>query len=172
MSGLFKIDDIESLYSSFHSVDEILACLREDKNHWLLSPYESEKKDIFEKLKASYGLIKSIEEFLISQRDFHHHGSFYLKLDSLVLYPDLLAIDILPEKEKVPLTHKEAKLLRLLMEKYPEHASREEINHFVWQGAKISPRSIDCHISRLRKRIEGAELDVTCVYGQGYLLSR
>ena len=65
---------------------------------------------------------------------------------------------------------KEVALLRLLIERAGACLTREEITTSLWPGVKVSPRTIDCHVSRLRRRLEGAEVGIDSVYGDGYVL--
>jgi DNA-binding CsgD family transcriptional regulator len=68
------------------------------------------------------------------------------------------------------LTPKEARILQLLMQKSGQFVSREDIKKNVWQGTQISSRTIDSHISRLRKRLAYTEARIDSSYGGGYVL--
>lgn len=70
--------------------------------------------------------------------------------------------------EKLP--SKEAGILRVLMENTHEPVGREQMMERLWQGVKVGPRTVDAHISRLRKRLCLAGVGIENVYGAGYLL--
>jgi hypothetical protein len=74
--------------------------------------------------------------------------------------------------EKIPLTNKESKLLRLLVAKVNQVVDRDELQTGVWKSeGVITGRSLDMFISRLRKKF-GAESGVKIVniHGKGYRL--
>jgi DNA-binding response OmpR family regulator len=75
-----------------------------------------------------------------------------------------------PDEVAQSLPLKEAQLLRLLLEQPGVCLSRETISANLWDGLKITPRTIDSHVSRLRKRLLGAEVSIESVYGGGYVL--
>ncbi|MCB0347656.1 MAG: response regulator transcription factor [Bdellovibrionales bacterium] len=71
--------------------------------------------------------------------------------------------------EDVDLTTTEFKLLLLLLEKNSEVLSRDEILDTVWGGSvNVFPRTIDTHISKLRKKIPSIE--IRSAHGKGYSL--
>ncbi len=65
----------------------------------------------------------------------------------------------------------ETRLLRLLLEHRDRVVTRSEVIAKVWNGTKIAPRSLDAHISRLRKRIAFTGIVLESAYGDGYRLS-
>ena len=96
---------------------------------------------------------------------------------SLIRYKDIYldteknVVGTLPEtSEKIDLTLTESRILRLLLLHHGKCLSREKIRLEIWCGAKVSPRTIDSHVSRLRKHLSYAETTIESVYGGGYLL--
>lgn len=71
-------------------------------------------------------------------------------------------------EEKLP--SKEAGILQILIQSPGECVSRERIVERVWQNVKVGPRTVDAHISRLRRRLSNAGVHIDNVYGSGYLL--
>jgi hypothetical protein len=69
-----------------------------------------------------------------------------------------------------PLPVKEARILKLLIDRRGQCISRDDIKNEIWTGVAVSPRTIDSHISRLRKKLEHAEIVIESVYGDGYSL--
>lgn len=69
------------------------------------------------------------------------------------------------------LSVKEARILKLFMESPGIILAREEIKQAIWGDTAISPRTVDSHISRLRKRIQPFGVDIENTYGGGYQLN-
>jgi DNA-binding response OmpR family regulator len=62
-------------------------------------------------------------------------------------------------------------LLRFLIENVGVCVSRDQLINEVWKGIRIEARTIDSHISRLRKRLASSEVFIESVYGGGYIMS-
>ncbi len=77
---------------------------------------------------------------------------------------------VVPNGESQALPLKEAQLLKLFLERPGVCMPRDEIQSIVWSELKVSSRTIDSHISRLRKRLSSAEVSIHSVYGGGYIL--
>lgn len=75
-----------------------------------------------------------------------------------------------PGDASMSLPLKEAQLLRLFIERACVCLSRDEIRRAIWDDIKVTPRTIDSHVSRLRKRLQHAEARIESVYGGGYVL--
>ncbi len=69
------------------------------------------------------------------------------------------------------LSQKEARLLGHFLQNPERLIPREEIRQEVWAGLSVSPGTIDSQISRLRKKIEGAEVTIENSYGNGFIFS-
>ncbi|NDG83957.1 MAG: DNA-binding response regulator [Proteobacteria bacterium] len=78
--------------------------------------------------------------------------------------------------KKIPLSHKECTLLKLLYEKRGQVVSRDEILDLVWSEDEYpTPRTVDNFIMRLRKMIEPDAENPTLIRsirGVGYLLEK
>ena len=98
------------------------------------------------------------------------------EVDSLIKYKDIAfnydnhEFQIVPGGEKENLPLKEARLLKYFLENPGKCLSRDEIKVSVWSQVKVAPRTIDSHISRLRKRISFGEVNIESIYGGGYVL--
>jgi DNA-binding winged helix-turn-helix (wHTH) protein len=69
------------------------------------------------------------------------------------------------------LSPKEGRILEILLENANQCVSRTHIVQFVWPGISVSQRTLDTHISRLRKKLEGSiECYIESTYGKGYSL--
>jgi two-component system phosphate regulon response regulator PhoB len=73
--------------------------------------------------------------------------------------------------EEVSLTPIEHRILLMLIKKPGEVRTRKEIHEFVW-GSKVhlSERTIDTHVSHLRKKTGDSVIRITSVPGVGYRL--
>lgn len=76
-----------------------------------------------------------------------------------------------PPGEEEHLSYKEARLLKLFMESPHKCWNRLELQEIVWNGLKVSPRTIDSHISRLRKKLRNTNTTIENRYGGGYIFS-
>ena len=74
------------------------------------------------------------------------------------------------ESLSIPLSHKEAKILKVLMEADSAAISRDDLILGVWDGGKISRSTLDSQISRLRKKLDPTKVVIENVYGGGYRL--
>lgn len=100
----------------------------------------------------------------------HKPGSEEQRLGSTIFdFPGLCVKDSL-SGESISLSFKEASILRLMMKNSSRCVSREELMAEVWPKIRVSPRTIDSHISRLRKRLEPVGLMIESRYGSGYVL--
>ncbi len=79
-------------------------------------------------------------------------------------------ISFYDDDDNEPLPRKEALILKLLFENPGSCLSREGILDHVWSGAVVSPRTVNSHVSRLRKRLSRGGLTIESVYGGGYIL--
>ncbi len=87
-----------------------------------------------------------------------------------LLEPHLLICRDLELGESVLLTQKEVRLLGRFLESPQECITRKEIISLIWPDTLVTPRTLDCHISRLRKKIQRIGLEIEAIYGGGYCL--
>lgn len=102
-------------------------------------------------------------------------GSFRLRGDilhfrDLVLDYGRSAFKIIPNETEEELSPKEARLLRLFLERPGVTLSREDIKLAVWEKTFVSETTINSQISRLRQRLRGSEVTIENVYGGQYVL--
>lgn len=96
--------------------------------------------------------------------------SRHIRYGDLELDCDHFVVRQMPEGEDIFLPAKEARILKVMMEHPGQCLKRELLQETVWGSLKVSPRTIDSHISRLRKRLSTFGVDIQNVYGGGYLL--
>lgn len=61
-------------------------------------------------------------------------------------------------------------LLKVFLLNVNKKVSREEILNTVWQGTKVEQRTVDVHISSLRKKLKEFNHQIDSLYGSGYIL--
>lgn len=70
----------------------------------------------------------------------------------------------------VALTKKEFMMIKAFLDSPGCCIDRKQFISKVWQGIKVSPRTIDSQVSRLRRRLVDSEVSIESVYGGGYIL--
>ena len=102
------------------------------------------------------GLIyKAIEDFKEEQ------NLYSVCLDKLILKVD-------SQDMELKLSHKEALIMKSLQEAQDEAVCRESLSKILWGDLKVGERTLDSHISRLRKRLRPLGLNIESAYGSGY----
>ncbi len=97
-------------------------------------------------------------------------SSSVMQLHDLILDTAGHRLKLTAEGEWVRLKPKEGQILRHLL-KNPNHClSHEDLVLAVWKDVRVSPRSMASHISRLRRYLQGSQLEIRNVYGGGYQL--
>lgn len=93
-------------------------------------------------------------------------GNLYIHLGKQKAY-----IQTETQKEEIDLSATELRILSFLV-KYADHVkSREQIISYTWtDGHHISDRTVDSHISRIRKKIVKSNCMIEAVSGLGYKL--
>lgn len=88
---------------------------------------------------------------------------------------DIAGRTVKKEGREIALTRKEFDVLTMLVETAGKVVSRDEILDRLWPDVHVTPRSIDVHVSALRKKLEdnagGPEI-IQSVRGVGYKLQR
>ena len=73
----------------------------------------------------------------------------------------------------IDLTSKEFRLLRLFLNGPEKIYSRNEILQSIWGAdTHVVDRTIDTHISNLRKKIQSSQISIDSIAGEGYRLKR
>ncbi len=75
------------------------------------------------------------------------------------------------KKGELHLTQIEFKLLKLFLEHPRQLFTREQLLDLIWgEEVYVDHRTVDAHISRLRKKIKSQNTQIKSVHGQGYRL--
>jgi DNA-binding response OmpR family regulator len=64
----------------------------------------------------------------------------------------------------------EFNLLRFFVENFNRVLSREKILRAVWREAVVTDRTVDTHMTSLRKKVQNSSLAFATLYGAGYIL--
>ena len=64
----------------------------------------------------------------------------------------------------------EFNLLRYFVENFNRVLSREKILQAVWRDAVVTDRTVDTHMTSLRKKLQNSSLTFVTLYGAGYIL--
>jgi DNA-binding response OmpR family regulator len=70
----------------------------------------------------------------------------------------------------VTLSVLEFNLLRYFVENINRVLSREKILQAVWREAVVTDRTVDTHMTSLRKKLQNSTLGFSTLYGAGYIL--
>ncbi len=94
-----------------------------------------------------------------------------ISFGALSIDPAKRAVTILGEM--ISLGRKELEILTLLARRSGEIVTRENILNAIYENADLYDRTVDSHMSHLRRKIRdaaGSSLQITSVYGLGYRL--
>ncbi len=115
------------------------------------SGYESGADDYIRKPFALKELLLRIES--MRKRNFFHHAKERIALDEHISYDDTNA-ELYCGDERIMLHQKEAKLLKLLMQRRGEVVTHEVIQEYLWDFDETpSDTALRTYIKNLRKRI-------------------
>lgn len=64
----------------------------------------------------------------------------------------------------------EMQLLKVFMANVNKKITREEILKAVWPDTKVEDRTVDVHVSGLRKKLKNFDHNIQSLYGSGYIL--
>lgn len=92
-----------------------------------------------------------------------------IKLGDIEVYPNDYLVHY--KGEVVRTTPTQFKLLLSFVSKTDELLTREWLQEHIWEDSNISHRSIDAHISKLKKLIPDLSESLINIYGKGYMLS-
>ena|SRR3989338_1852197 len=93
-----------------------------------------------------------------------------LQYKELCFDPERLEVQIPAEEKSCLLSFKEAQILKKLLSVAGSCVPRTELYTLLWGSLKVSSRTLDSHVSRLRAKLEGSQVEILNVYGDGYVL--
>lgn len=131
----------------------------------------AEQAHIIEELENNLDLIHTVGCLLKAKSDKAKGKNRHLKYKDLTLDIDSYKYKTLMTEEPISLSLKEARLLKFFLEHPKKCLSRDEIKEEVWPEVSVSSRTVDSHISRLRKKVCHGEVKIESRYGSGYIMS-
>jgi DNA-binding response OmpR family regulator len=97
--------------------------------------------------------------------------------ESVPRHPIVGNLVLVPERHEIKLdgkTHRlsplEFQLLRVFILNPNRSISRNELLKTVWQDVAVSNRTVDVHVSSLRRKLAGSDFAIDSIYGSGYIL--
>lgn len=91
-----------------------------------------------------------------------------LETGKLVIDRDLPSIEV--NGKPTSCTQLEIELLSFFVSNQGRTISREEFLDILWNEDAVKPRTIDTHIVSLRKKLRGSGMEISSIYGAGYVL--
>ena len=92
-----------------------------------------------------------------------------IKLGDIEVFPKDYLVHY--QGQSIRTTPTQFKLLLSFISKTDELLSREWLQEHIWEDSAISHRSIDAHISKLKKLIPSLSSSLINIYGKGYMLN-
>lgn len=92
-----------------------------------------------------------------------------IKLGDIEVFPKDYLVHY--QGQSIRTTPTQFKLLLSFISKTDELLSREWLQEHIWEDSTISHRSIDAHISKLKKLIPALSNSLINIYGKGYMLN-
>ncbi len=87
---------------------------------------------------------------------------------NLKVYFDRNEIELNGEVTQLSLV--EIKLLKVFLSNVNKKVTRQDILKAVWPDARVEDRTVDVHVSTLRKKIKNFDHQIQSLYGSGYIL--
>ncbi|MCB0280432.1 MAG: response regulator transcription factor, partial [Calditrichaeota bacterium] len=157
MLNLSKQPYVFFLTAKTDEFDEILG-LEIGADDYIIKPFSPRK--ISSKVKALFRRIDSKDENLDK----------VLKVGNIELNPQSHTVSINGEERKF--LRKEFELLQFLMKRQGRVFSRADLLNFVWgEDVYFVDRTVDVHITKIRKKIDPYSHFIQTIQGVGYKLS-
>lgn len=139
------------------SENDMLTGFSVGADDYIIKPFSL--KEVIARVKAVLKRTKSAEEIQDAE-------NFQLIFENVVI--DWEKKEVFIDNKKIILTKTEFEILYLLAQKPEKIFSREDIISKVWKDTYISDRSVDVHITRLRKKLGDYAYLISNRSGYGY----
>lgn len=124
----------------------------------------ADSSELRARIEARLRTVKSI----VVGRSQLQHGDLTVDLDKMTV--EIQLID--SKRENLELTPYEFKILRLMLSRPGQVYTREVIIDRVWGTDKfITARTVDAHVSHLRKKLNNSQVQIETVLSTGYKLA-
>lgn len=139
----------------------------------LLLSSKPKKKHAFPNVYCKQSNLNSLFDIIsiITNKTNTNTGNNIISYKNIEFDKNHLRFKILPDVEWYDLSPKESKLLYTFIANPTVCLSKDDLNIIVWNKVKVSPRTIDSLVSRLRKKIINSEAAIESKYGDGYIFS-
>lgn len=87
---------------------------------------------------------------------------------NLVLHPERLEVELDGNGQR--LSEIEFNLLRIFLAHPNKKITREEILKTIWNDTRVEERTVDVHVSSLRRKLKNFDHHIKALYGSGYIL--
>jgi DNA-binding response OmpR family regulator len=146
----------------------VTACTSLDER---LRGYDLQAEDYICKPFHPQELLKRVQIIARHQGKVHHPPAQHLWAGSMELLPEALQVCIHDQNEEcILLTPREMHILLLLMSHCGQAVRRELFAERVWHEEQQTSNTLDVFIRRLRKKLSGHQIAITCVRNVGYCL--
>jgi len=144
--------------------ESIVQGLEQGADDYMVKPFD------FNVLRARAKNLLNRTHFLQSSQKKEDKGVFLLEMGELILNKDSHEVKL--KGESLDLTYSEFKMLEILIQNQGSVLSRKQITSFI-QGEDIlvTGRTIDTHISSLRKKLGSYGEKIETIRGVGYRVS-
>ncbi len=131
----------------------------------MLKSYDVGADDYLEKPIDLVVIRKRLHSRLKRVQDLCNDG---LAFGNLKLFEERLEIELDGKTHK--LSNIEFDLLRIFLTNPNKNISREEILKTLWSDIQVTERTVDVHISSLRRKLKDFNHNIKALYGSGYIL--
>lgn len=163
----------EMQQSHIHAKSQVVLLTGKDTDGDKVVGYTLGADDYFTK-PINYIVFKARIDSMLQKIEKNNVIKDEINKDSFLISYSKQSVSYLGEKGlvKLNLTSLEFKLFIYLFERKDQVLNREQLIQNVWGNqVNISDRTVDSHISRLRKHLENSNLTIVSVYSAGYKLS-
>lgn len=165
MPGMSGIDLCKKIKSSVRTRDvPVLFLSARTELDTVLSAFEYGADDYVEKPFRIEELKARVASKL---RKKAQNGQDLLQCGNLSLSVKAMAVEV--DKRPVKFSALEFRITKYFMENANRIVKREEVIDAVWEGEKISARTVDAHLVSVRKRIASCDHEIVSMYGEGYI---
>ncbi|MCB0415101.1 MAG: response regulator transcription factor [Bdellovibrionales bacterium] len=149
------------MVTSRNSVDDKVSGFEHGADDYITKPfhYKELKARIKSKLKKPSSNVQPLEQKFIEYKNFK------IDLEKQLLFDKL-------SQSNIDLTRTEFKLLVVFVKSQNMALTRDQLIEQVWPNKlKMTSRTVDTHISNLRKKVDHLGMQIHSVHGKGYSLS-
>jgi DNA-binding response OmpR family regulator len=157
----------EKLKKEFNIQTPIIFITAKSTENDLLTGFNLGADDFITKPFSIKEVIARVKAVIKRSKSKTENQQSLIQLDTLVLDVEKRSLRI--EDQEINLTRKEFEILQLLLKNIGKPFTREEILDYVWKHESIvTDRTVDVHITRLRKKIGNYGNFIKSKAGYGY----